>query len=153
MSELDKLKEELIALTEKVDTYECFPEFWEPTSGEQYWYLDEDTGYVAKQTYVHTKTKLYGNCYKTQELAKEAKELQFAIQRLKKAIWKLNEGISYPFIIGERNYCVVLFEGEVETRHCTHTKMVPDWMYLCNLRAVSELIGTHKDDLLLYLGQ
>ncbi len=152
MTELDKLKEELQLLKEKIDSYEEVVAFWEPTEGETAYLTDVD-GSIRSSSNWGTSEVALGRGFKTEEEAEKAFELRLATQRLKKAIWKLNEGVSYPFIIGERNYYVVLFEGEVVTRHCTHTKMVPNWMYLCNLREVSELIGTHKDDLLLYLGQ
>ena len=150
MSELNKLKEELQLLKEKIDSYEEAPVFWEPKDGEVAYFTTQD-GSTRDSSSWDADEIAIGLGYKTAEEANEAFELDLVTQRLKKAVWELNGGV-VPFSFDESNYCVVLGNEGLSVA-VAYTKNVPNWFYLESTYDCEQLIKSHKDDLLLYLNQ
>jgi len=145
--EITRLKDEISKLT---DEWEAKGKFWEPKNNNESWYINT-RGQVVK-AHRWTKQEIeYGVAYKTEEEANKAICLQFAIQRLKKAIFSANDGIKYPFVNGRNNYCVGLRNNELESYGWMMNKTNPNWMYLRNEEVGKQLIESHREDLELYL--
>lgn len=151
--ELEELKRKHKEMGDVIAKLEQTPEFWEPTNGEQAWYIGTYTGTVKSADNWSTTEIEIGLAFQTQELTEQALAIQLATQRLKKAIFYLNKGKSYPFSVGASNYCITLTDEMLSANSWYNNKFAPNWMYMKNKAACEQLIAEHKDDLLLVLGQ
>jgi len=151
---IEAIEKELALLKAECEAEES-NKFWEPTNGEKAWYIDdvllENPKAIEDFRWSQAEIVL-GKAYKTKELAGEALELQLATQRLKKAVWNLNGG-EYGWENSRQDWCASLSSNFlVEAEHWYTYKHYPSWFYLKSEELCKQLIKSHKDDLLTYLG-
>ena len=149
MTELERLEAKYIELGEEIQALKVeFEPFWEP-SGETYYCINESARITI--AYAITNAALLGNYYKTEELAQKALDYQLAEQRLRKAVWNLNEGPAPKFVIEKDNFSICLYEEELEGSCSASTQCNPDWFWLHTVELVERLIESHSNDLVVFL--
>jgi len=124
--------------------------FWEPTDGKEAWYTTVNNN-VRSGTRWNKNEIRSGRVYQTEELANQALALQLATQRLKKAIWNLNEG-KYRWVHDRADWHIYVHSNELKTGIEYTIKSQPSWMYLKSGDLCEQLIASHREDLLLVLG-
>lgn len=150
--ELEELKHKHKEIGEAIAKLEQVPKFWEPKDGEEAWYICASDS-LRTSTHWNVAERAIGIAHQTKELAEQDLAIKLATQRLKKAIFYINEGKSYPFTRGNENCHIIFNQGKLELDSWSAYKTIPNWMYMKDTNACEQLISERKDDLLLVLGQ
>jgi len=129
------------------------PKFWEPKNCEEAWYISSITGVEYPTNVRHNSYGNIGMSFETQELAIKARDIMLAKQRLKEAIFELNDGVEYPFKQGTNNWSIDFFRSKLRADYTHNLKYYPNWMYLKDMESCNKLIETHQEDLLLVLSE
>lgn len=95
----DELKELVGAFQEMIDTPETVQKHWEPTEGEQYFYLwgtgKKDGGVFTTENQKDVMRLAVGNCFKTEEERDAAAEYLMIVAELKRFAIDHNDEIDW----------------------------------------------------------
>lgn len=136
------------------EVYEEPNKFWEPINGETaYYILTSGIVEVSSEWKTENDTNVIniGNTRRTKEEADKLVAYRKAEYRLRKAVWKLNDGPAPEFVLYERNYTLNIVSNNVDCSTWGSTQTNPDWFYFKSKELSKQLIESHKEDLLIYL--
>ncbi|MEA3280218.1 MAG: hypothetical protein U9Q38_06435 [Thermodesulfobacteriota bacterium] len=154
--------EQLAEIQSHLPTEEIGEPFWEPQDGETAWCLNlgnaspmQSNNWLAS-TPCNRNIINSGEVFKSEREAKHALELKYAKQRLKKEIYRLN-GNCFPkwdwTDVQDCRCLVSLYPDRLDVNIVNRSKFAPNWMYLKTEELAKQLIESHRDDLLLVLGE
>ncbi len=152
MDKLQKLKATYEQLGSEIKALEEpeFEPFWEPTMGENAWYVDTLKAETIDSIVWIRPDIILGIAYETRKLAQKALDYQLAEQRLRKAVWNLNRGPAPMFKEGYANHTVVLSSESPITYNCFNWQANPDWLWLSSVKLAKKLVKSHANDLSIY---
>lgn len=122
-----------------------------PQKGDDYFCVDI-YGEIDKQKASDNNGRF--KVFRTEEDAKKFYKVECARQRVKDEIKRLNDGWTPDWKNNnEIKNMVKLYKDELVADSFKYTKILDNAMYLRSIGLVGKLIKTHKQDLLLILGQ
>lgn len=124
-----------------------------PQKNDRYYYVDAD-GKINSSKAFDSDGRF--QVFRTKEDAEKFYKVECARKRVKDEIKRLNDGWTPNWNNINQPKCYVCFfneKGTIEKVRAYTIKVVDNFMYLKNEDLVEKLISTHKDDLLLLLGQ
>ena len=124
-----------------------------PQKGDEYYFIDQ-WGVLNFQVAKDNNGRF--QVFKTKDEARNFYNVECARKRVKDEIKRLNDGWTPDWTNSlQLKYYVYLFQknGKLEEGSSYFAKIKDNCMYLKSAELVNELVKTHKQDLLLILGQ
>lgn len=150
--DINELKAKLAEMEAELNKPEPVINYWQPTKGEKFFYMDP-WGNYTHTTAKYNTTERY-RVFKTEQQAQAYAEYVKAEETLKAEIARLNEGWWPDWnVISNGNY-VVEFNSDddyLKLSCYTFTKNQPNFMYLKSRELAYQLIKTHSKELTTYL--
>jgi MoaA/NifB/PqqE/SkfB family radical SAM enzyme len=128
--------------------------FWEATDGKEAYWIEPDGDVLSSSLWNHANDTFrinQGSVFQTEELAEQERDLRFAKQRLKKAIFELDPYSGWKG--GVKQFCIVLFNGGLMNDYAIDTKAQPFWMYLSSRELAKQALAENEADYKLVLGE
>jgi len=152
MTKLEEIEQKQQELAELIAECKEPQEFWLPEKDKIAWFVSK-AGEVVKFSVWGADAIRYNDTYETKELAVKARDIHLTTNRLKQEIFKLNGNKHGKFATGEENWFLYIYKGDLKITYFEITKYLPHWMYMTSDETANSLKASHKDDLLLVLGQ
>lgn len=129
-------------------------EMWKPKQYDNYFTISS-YGCIEPVYIFLEGRQLIGNAFETRQQAEQHVELLKATQRLKEAIFILNDNEfpEWDWDEGRETFYIGLLSNELRLLSVFYKKTLPSWYYLRSIDAVEKLIESHRDDLMTYLSQ
>lgn len=150
--DINELKAKLAEMEADLDKPKPFINYWQPTKGEKFFYMNPWGNYTLATAKDNT-TERY-RVFKTGQQAQAYTEYVKAEETLKAEIARLNEGWWPDWDdTGTTKYVVALDTefGSPKKHLYQYTKFSPSFMYLKSGELTEQLIKTHSKELKIYL--
>ena len=127
-------------------------DFWEPTDGEEAWYIQTNGERIVIRANHCNKL---GLAYKTEKDCQYTIDLAKAKQTLKREIYRLNDN-SFPewdWSDINKKYYFILNDSRLDIGSSLFSKVQPNWIYLKREVDAQYLLDNFEDELMLVLSE